>query len=336
MKKLSTLVISCLVLIFSCQKKDMRVKDEAEDPALEASAAPAQRCASQEVLNEKLAADPGLRKRMQEVEDFTQQVIKNKEKYKGIKETVIEIPVYFHVLYRDASEDISDEQLQSQIDVLNEDFTKKNADISKVPAHFADVATDVQVKFTWAPGPAQTKRKYSSKRQWSTNDDMKFDAKGGSNVYQPEDFLNIWVVNKIFAYGSTILGYAQFPGGAWATDGIVLGHNFTGRKGKVSAPFDLGRTATHEVGHWLNLRHIWGDATCGNDHVDDTPQHNTSNGGCPAADHRSTCTGTPLEMWMNYMDYTYDQCMYMFTNGQKTRMRSVFTSGGYRAALGQP
>jgi hypothetical protein len=132
-----------------------------------------------------------------------------------------------------------------------------------------------------------------------------------------------------------ILGYAQFPGGNAATDGVVIAHNFFGRVGKVSAPYHLGRTATHEVGHWMNLRHIWGDATCGNDFVGDTPLHNTANYGCPAAGHKSTCTGTPVEMTMNYMDYTDDACMYMFSEGQKSRMLSIFTAGGSRASFAE-
>jgi hypothetical protein len=250
-----------------------------------------------------------------------------------LEDGTIQIPVYFHVLYRSTDENISDAQLQSQIDVLNEDFQNTNADNIKVPSHFQSAQTNVKISFTWTP--ASTRRKYSSKRSWQVNDDMKFDSKGGSNVVDPQNFLNIWVVNKMTYMGQTILGFAQFPGGNWATDGIVLGHNYTGRTGKVSAPFNLGRTATHEVGHWINLRHIWGDATCGSDLVDDTPQHNTSNGGCPAADHKSTCAGTPLEMWMNYMDYTYDQCMYMFTHGQRDRMRAQFITGAFRAALAQ-
>jgi len=86
----------------------------------------------------------------------------------------------------------------------------------------------------------------------------------------------------------------------------------------------------------LNLRHIWGDATCGNDLVGDTPLHNTYNFGCPPANHRSTCSGTPVEMTMNYMDYTDDVCMYMFTIGQKTRMNAVFASGGPRNSFAQP
>jgi hypothetical protein len=132
------------------------------------------------------------------------------------------------------------------------------------------------------------------------------------------------------------LGYAQFPGGSSATDGIVLDDNATGNTGTAAAPFNKGRTATHEVGHWLNLRHIWGDATCGNDQVGDTPTHNTANYGCPAAGHKSTCSGTPIEMTMNYMDYTDDACMYMFSAGQASRMLAVFAAGGPRASFAQP
>ncbi|WP_246186411.1 M43 family zinc metalloprotease [Phnomibacter ginsenosidimutans] len=106
-----------------------------------------------------------------------------------------------------------------------------------------------------------------------------------------------------------------------------------GTTGTAAAPFNLGRTATHEVGHWANLRHIWGDATCGNDQVGDTPPHNTANYGCPAQGHKSTCTGTPNELWMNYMDYTDDRCMYMFSTGQKDRMLAVFAAGGPRAGF---
>jgi hypothetical protein len=331
MTKSITLLAFCFLLVISCQKND--VKNEVNQDFETTTSLSEQRCASHELLEEKLAADPALRERMRQIEDYTQAVLKNKDQFKLLTDGTIEIPVYFHVLYKASSENISDAQLQSQIDVLNEDFTMTNADATKVPSHFKASQTDVQIRFTWDKNH-HVRRKYVNKTQWQVNDDMKFDSKGGSNVYQPQNYLNIWVVNKMRYMGQTILGYAQFPGGNWATDGIVLGHNFTGRTGKVSSPYHLGRTATHEVGHWINLRHIWGDATCGNDFVADTPQHNTSNGGCPSADHRSTCSGTPLEMWMNYMDYTYDQCMYMFTHGQKDRMRAVFTSGAFREVLG--
>jgi hypothetical protein len=95
--------------------------------------------------------------------------------------------------------------------------------------------------------------------------------------------------------------------------------------------FNLGRTATHEVGHWFNLRHIWGDMRCGNDQVTDTPPHDASNGGCPSVTHKSRCSGKPFEQWMNYMDYTNDACMYMFTGGQLARMEAsmALSTGRY-------
>jgi hypothetical protein len=161
---------------------------------------------------------------------------------------------------------------------------------------------------------------------------MKRSTKGGINPTSPTTKLNIWVCTL----ANGILGYAQFPGGSSATDGVVILNTAFGRTGTVRAPFNKGRTATHEVGHWLNLRHIWGDATCGSDLVNDTPTHNTANYGCPASGHRSTCSGTPVEMTMNYMDYTDDACMYMFSLGQKSRMLATFASGSPRNTFAQP
>lgn len=324
------LSLSLLALAFgmiSCQKTESskQVEDEI------ASDAVSERCASQEVLEAQMEADPGLRKRMQAIEEQTATILQNKDNFRLLADGTIEIPVVVHILYRSATENISDAQIASQIAVLNEDFTNTNLDSTKVPAHFANLNTNVGIRFVLG----QTIRKYSSKRSWSTNDDMKFASKGGSNAVDPVNNLNMWVVNKMTSMGRTILGYAQFPGGAWATDGVVIGYNYFGRVGTLSSPYHLGRTATHEVGHWINLRHIWGDATCGSDFVDDTPTHNTSNGGCPAADHKSTCAGTPLEQWMNYMDYTYDACMYMFTHKQRDRARAVFVPGAFRSALAQ-
>jgi hypothetical protein len=173
------------------------------------------------------------------------------------------------------------------------------------------------------------KRVQSNRKQWGWEDAVKYSSRGGSDAVDPARYLNIWVCNL----GQNLLGYAQFPGGNPATDGVVVLYSAFGDEGTLIPNYNKGRTATHEVGHWLNLRHIWGDATCGNDFVGDTPPHNTSNGGCPPPDHRSTCAGTPLEMWMNYMDYTYDGCMYMFTNGQKDRMLAVVAPGGPRETL---
>ena len=126
--------------------------------------------------------------------------------------------------------------------------------------------------------------------------------------------------------GGNILGYAQFPGGSWATDGVVMDHRFTG-----TTQYSTGRTATHEVGHWLNLRHIWGDGGCGaTDYVADTPDSDAASRGCPT--YPTVNCGT-ADMTMNFMDYSDDPCLNMFTEGQKSRMLSVFANGGFRATM---
>ena len=282
-------------------------------------------CASMEVLEAQLNADPKLQLRMESIESHTRNVIAS-GRLNSLGQ--IEIPVVVNVLYRTSSENISSAQIQSQIDVLNEDFNATNGDVSKTPSVFSGSVADLDVQFVLVA----VKRKYSKKRSWNTNDAMKYDQYGGISATNPTEYLNMWVVNKMTSGGSTILGYAQFPGGNPATDGVVIGHNFFGRAGRLSPPFDKGRTATHEVGHWMNLRHIWGDATCGTDYVGDTPQHNTYNFGCPSYPQRSTCSGSPVEMTMNYMDYTDDACMYMFTAGQKNRALATFVSEGPRAS----
>jgi hypothetical protein len=291
---------------------------------------PSQRhCASMAVLNAQLVADPRMQSRLDEIENQTARFISEggASAFRINADGKIEIPVVVNVLYRTTSENISLAQIQSQIDVLNEDFNATNGDVSQTPAIFSGVVADVDVQFVLAT----VNRKKTSKKRWGTNDAMKKSSLGGIDATDPSQNLNMWVVNDM----GGILGYAQFPGGPAATDGVVIAHNYFGRTGVVSAPYHLGRTATHEVGHWMNLRHIWGDATCGSDQVSDTPTHNTANYGCPAAGHKSTCTGTPVEMTMNYMDYTDDACMYMFSQGQKDRALAIFAAGGARAAMAQ-
>jgi hypothetical protein len=322
-KILSYLAVASL-MIGACTENGVIEKSEFPEPSLSQRA-----CASMEVLESNFAQDPGLRDRMEAIEAHTRRSIETGAFARIGADGKLEIPVVVNVLYRTSAENISDAQIQSQIDVLNEDYNATNADVTNTPSIFSGVVADVDVRFVLAA----VNRKYANKRSWSTNDDMKKSSKGGIDPTDPAHNLNIWSVNKMTSGGSTILGYAQFPGGNPATDGVVIGYNFFGRTGTVSAPFDKGRTATHEVGHWMNLRHIWGDATCGTDYVDDTPFHNTANYGCPAAGHKSTCSGTPVEMTMNYMDYTDDACMYMFSQGQKNRMMSIFVSGGARASF---
>jgi len=333
MKRNLALFAGFLLLAASCTKNAKTEDEPLDEEAGQSALVTGRHCASNDVLEAQLAADPGLKTRMDAIETFTRRAAERAAEGRLLPSGIIEIPVVVNVIYRTATENISQAQIQSQIDVLNEDYAATNADYNNTPALFQPVRSgDVGVRFVLD----QVIRKSSTKTSWKIDDAMKKSASGGINATSPTTKLNIWIVNKMTSQGQTILGYAQFPGGAAATDGVVIGYNFFGRTGTLSAPFNKGRTATHEVGHWLNLRHIWGDATCGNDQVGDTPLHNTANYGCPAANHKSTCSGQPVEMTMNYMDYTDDGCMYMFSAGQRTRMQAVFASGGPRNSFAQP
>ena len=281
-------------------------------------------CASHEVLEEQLRQDPSLAQRMQQIEKFTTEAIRTGKLVNG----KIQIPVVVNVLYKTTAENISLAQIQSQIDVLNKDFNATNSDFNQVPTTFSAVKANIGISFVLDA----VNRKYVNKTSWGTNDAMKKTSTKGIAPTSPTTKLNLWVCT----IGGGILGYAQFPGGSSATDGVVIDSKYLGTTGRATAPFNKGRTATHEVGHWMNLRHIWGDATCGSDLVSDTPTHNTANYGIPAFPHYSTCSGTPIEMTMNYMDYTDDAGMYMFSNGQKNRMLSIFASGGARFSFAQP
>lgn len=245
----------------------------------------------------------------------------------------VNIPVVVHVVYNIAAQNISDAQVISQIDVLNEDFRKMNADKVNVPSAFAGVAADCNISFCLAkkdPNGNPTTgivRKQTSSTSFIDDDKVKSSSTGGDNAWDATKYLNLWVCNL----GNGLLGYAQFPGGPVSTDGVVILYTAFGRTGNVAAPYNKGRTATHEVGHWLNLRHIWGDANCGSDLVSDTPTQQTSNYGCPTYPH-ITCSNSG-DMSMNYMDYVDDACMYMFTAGQSSRMNALFTSGGARVGI---
>jgi len=281
-------------------------------------------CASNEVLQEQLRNNPELAIKMNEIESFTERAISEGRLVNG----KIVIPVVVNVLYKTTAENISLAQIQSQIDVLNNDFNALNSDFNQVPAAFSGVKANVGISFELD----QVIRKSTTKTSWGTRDAMKKTKQGGLDPTSPSTKLNLWVCT----IGGGILGYAQFPGGSLSTDGVVIDSRYFGLSGSGSYPYNLGRTATHEVGHWMNLRHIWGDTTCGNDQVADTPLHNAANYGAPVYPHYSTCTGTPIEMTMNYMDYTDDRAMYMFSEGQKSRIAAIFVLGGARNSFAQP
>ncbi len=331
MKTISDIFVVLLLLFFlgSCvnSKKNTTEKDnqnsdtEELQPPNPSNDRAFVRCSTMEVLEKHMAKTPDLRSKMETIERHCQRMVKTYQErsMEEVSDTIL-IPTIVHVIYSNEIENISNEQIDSQISVLNQDFTKTNEDNAQTPEEFVPLASNTNIQFSLD----SIVRVSSTRSEWGTDDQMKFSSSGGSDVITPDTHLNIWVCT----IGGGILGYAQFPGDNTATDGIVVSTRSFGTFGSAVAPFDKGRTTTHEVGHWLNLRHIWGDGNCSiDDFVDDTPVSDAPNYGCPSYPSVSCNTN---DITMNFMDYTDDVCMYMFTQGQKERMRSVFAEGGPR------
>lgn len=265
---------------------------------------------------------------------------------------IITIPVVVHVVYSTPEQNISDAQVNNQLVVLNDDYRKRNADIGLIPAPFQPLAADLHIEFKLAcrdpkgdktDGITRTKTNVTS---FSSDDRVKSNSTGGIDAWPSDKYLNLWVCQL----GGGLLGYAQFPGGPPTTDGVVITHTGFGTLGTAAAPFNKGRTGTHEIGHWLDLYHIWGDdqslpdPCSGSDNVADTPNQESMNFGCPTFPH-ITCNNHPNgDMFMNYMDYTDDACMYMFTKGQGVRTEAtlngprvgIITSDGLNCPLEEP
>jgi len=244
------------------------------------------------------------------------------------------IPVVVHIVFGTAEQNISDARVLSQLDVLNKDFNGLNADRNKIPAYFSMLSADCSILFVLAKTDPQGRpatgivRKQTSTGIFSFDDKVKSSASGGDDAWDARSYLNIWICNL----SAGISGYASAPGCPAANDGIVISTGAFGITG-AGGPFNGGRTAVHETGHWLNLRHIWGDAGCGDDKVDDTPPQQGANRGCNTGEKFSCGTSAHGDMYMNFMDFSDDACMYMFTKGQRQRMRTLFEAGGPRNSL---
>jgi hypothetical protein len=238
---------------------------------------------------------------------------------------VVTIPCVVHIVYKDATQNISDEQIFSQFTVLNQCFRNLDPDAHSMPPAFAPFAGDAQMEFKLAkkdpdngPTSAITRTK-TQKNGFSDNGDVKFDNRAGKNAWPSDKYFNIWVCNL----EGGLLGYAQFPGGPRATAGVVINYKAFGTMGTATAPYDKGKTTVHEIGHCMNLLHLWGDdgGGCdGSDNVADTPNQGAENYEPPTFPHISCDNGPNGDMFMNYMDYTDDVGMYMFTKGQIKRM----------------
>ena len=295
--------------------------------------APSERhCAAHEKHVQMMGLDPVYAKKQADLEQHTALFVESREEARAngaqMQPVVVTIPVVFHVVYANSTENISDAQLLEQLQVLNDDFRRLNADQDNIWPQ----AADTEIEFCLAtrdPNGAPSSgilRVPTTSGSFGSSDAVKFTSQGGSDAWPADEYMNFWVCNL----GGGLLGYAQFPGGNPATDGIVCGYQFVGIDGPGAGAYNLGRTATHEVGHWLNLRHIWGDGPCGaDDFVADTPESDGSNFGC---DLGSVSCGSE-DMVQNYMDYSDDGCMNVFSQGQGDRMQALFAPGGTRAGI---
>jgi hypothetical protein len=252
-------------------------------------------------------------------------------------EVSITIPIVVHVIYNEDSENISDSQIESQISVLNQDFGGQNPNIANVPAVWGGLITDTNIRFALAsedPAGNTTTgitRTRTDRTAFGVDDSVKSAATSGADPWPSDRFLNMWVCTL----RGGLLGYAQFPGGPSETDGVVIRNSAFGTTGTATAPFNGGQTTTHEVGHFLNLFHIFGpdDDCIGGDRVADTPNQEGPNFGEPNFPRVSCNNGPNGDMFMNYMDYVNDKAMCMFTPQQVARMMA--TLEGPRSALGR-
>jgi hypothetical protein len=315
-------------------------KIEKVDPISEEPTSQKRKCATNTTKNE--AFETWIQKEIEKNEQFAN----------GKKAAVVyTIPIIFHIIHTGQTvgtgRNISLTQINSQITRLNEDYRKLNADRTTYltqPALVA-VAGDMEINFCAAKvsptgaslAEAGVDRILASSKGWTnppysgmSNTYLEGTVKPAS-IWDPTKYFNVWVAE----FNDGVLGYAQFPvltGGNANTDGVVLDYKFTGVSGIANAPYNLGRTLTHEAGHWLGLFHIWGDdggACSGTDNITDTPNQAGENYTCPAAGSVKTdgCTAaSPGVLYQNYMDYSDDKCMVMFTAGQKVRMQYVMAN----------
>lgn len=292
------------------------------------------RCGTMAVHARLLEVDPNFRQRQVDLERLTARRMSAGLIHRATAPTTI--PVVVHVVYNKASENIADSQIKSQITRLNKDYRAKNPDRKKTPQVWMGLVSDARIQFALArkdpsgkPTSGITRMK-TERTSFGDDDSVKSSATGGADPWPGDRYLNLWICTL----ANGLLGYAQFPGGPAKTDGVVILNTAFGTKGTATAPFNLGRTATHEIGHWLNLRHIWGDTEhCeGTDFVSDTPNAQLPNYGKPAFPHITCNNGPSGDMFTNYMDYVDDAAMFMFTTQQVARMNAALD--GPRSSIG--
>lgn len=288
--------------------------------------------ATREVQKKLMEEYPEMKYNARIIEQHTAEFVRNG------RAKQVTIPVIFHIILSDSSELVSETQVLSQLAALNRDFRNLGYQI-RHPAdsleQFTERVADTEINFCLSNvidsvgNPMGIHFVHTTVQIWNSNDSVKYGYHDGTDVIAPENVLNVWVCHL----QDSISGYAQMPGGASETDGIVIDYRFFGTQGTAQAPYNEGKTLTHLIGNYLNLFDLWGMSLCSDDYVEDTPIHNAPNYGCPGYRHVSTCQGNPVEQTMNFMDNSNDACMYMFTVGQKMRMQATIAEGGPRANL---
>jgi len=293
-------------------------------------------CATMEYLEYLKTQDPQLENLMLQNEQALQNWIQTNAASKSTKSTIITIPVVVHVVYANPIENISTAQVLSAIAILNKDFRRLNADTAATPSVFSVVAADCKIEFCLATvdpngnstsGITRTSTPITSFDPGTSNgvgfsnDLVKFTSSGGIDAWNTSQYLNIWICDL-----DGLNGYATYPGSPASNDGVVVDYTRFGDIGAAAGNSFVIKTTSHEIGHWLSLKHIWGDvigqtSNCGDDYCNDTPTESSSTYGCPIFPYNefNICNSGPNgEMYMNFMDYT--DCRNIFTQDQKTRM----------------
>ncbi len=298
-----------------------------------------QRCGTMEHLEMLISKDSSLQQRLNDNEIKIQQWIS--ENKGSAPRDLVTIPVVVHVVWNIEEENILYEQIKSQIDVLNEDYSRSNADAANTPLVWQGIAANSNIQFCLAnrdPSGNSTNgivRVQTTRTSFKQGDKMKHQETGGANAWPKESYLNIWVCDLTTnLIGQEIVGFATFPDEAsGGEDGVVVDYQAFGTMGTVILPYNKGRTATHEVGHWLNLKHIWGFftgilATCSDDDgLEDTPLQFDFNETCFGSPCYDPCnTIEPGIMFMNFMDYTFDAGMNLFTLDQSEVMTATLNT----------
>ncbi|MCA0430120.1 MAG: T9SS type A sorting domain-containing protein [Bacteroidetes bacterium] len=292
-------------------------------------------CLSNIVFEQQLKENEIFKQNQLMLEEFTKNFTNSNFKTSAVGYT---IPVVFHVIYSNAAGNISDAQIIDQINILNKEFKRLQADTALTPTAFKPLASAFNVEFRLATKDPQGNCTNGINRVYSDLSNCSFvNNEVKSLSYWPSNqYLNIWLVQSM-RYSTSVPcnggGYATFPGGSALLDGVNIRSDLIGSIGTAATNSGWGnfkgRYLIHELGHWFNLRHIWGDANCGNDFVSDTPVHENDNSGCPTFPYKAfnSCgTGANGEMFTNYMDYTNGGCLNMFTAGQVTRMTAALNS----------